>query len=158
MHVPLAVKAPGHEGSGRIVNEFVETVDFPASMLAWAGVKNVPETHGRSFVGLLDGSQKVGKDTVYGFSSKGGPEVFLRNLRWKLMAGDMRKDDDYRLYDVIADPAEQSESAAFYASVVGDLKGQLLEKFVGLGKRRGAKEISLTAEQLKILRSLGYVE
>jgi arylsulfatase A-like enzyme len=157
-HVPLRVKAPGHEGKGRVVDEFVESIDFTPSMLAWAGVKNVPAMQGESFMGLLEDSQAVWKDTVYGFSVKGGPEVSLRNMRWKLMAGDMQKADDYRLYDLMADPQEKVDASDYYEREAAELKGQLVEKFTSLGKPRGAKEAPLTPEQLKILKSLGYVE
>ena len=107
---PLAVRWPGKVKSGQKCNDFINLMDLAPTFLEVAGIKPLPEMSGRSFLGLLEGTEKPGSrnevflererhanvrkgDLSYPIRALRTPEfLYIRNLkpdRWP--AGDPEK-------------------------------------------------------------------
>jgi len=60
---PLAVRWPHRVKGGRVFDDFLNHADLAPTFLEAAGLKPLPEMTGRSFLGLLTGSEKPGQRT-----------------------------------------------------------------------------------------------
>lgn len=158
MHVPMIIKLPGTDVEGKVVTRLVENIDIMPSILEVLGVKNAPRMQGDSFVKLIENPQANWKDFVFGYSVKHGPRAFIRNSRWKLVAADIRKEDQFKVFDLSNDPGEKFDIKGNPDDVTEQLQTKLLERYMEIEKAGTQKEVTITSEQLKILKSLGYVE
>ena len=63
---PLAVRWPAQVKGGQACDDFINLIDIAPTFLQAAGLRPPPEMTGRSFLGLLTGTQKAGsRNTVF---------------------------------------------------------------------------------------------
>lgn len=60
---PLAVRWPAMAKGGRILDDFINLTDLAPTFLEAGGLKPLPEMTGRSFLGLVTGSERPGQRT-----------------------------------------------------------------------------------------------
>jgi arylsulfatase A len=107
--VPLIANWPGRIAAGGVTDDLVDFSDFVPTMLDAAGTVPAPglAIDGQSFLPRLTGSLYEPRRWVFShyWGQRGrtpeGAQEFARNQRWKLY-------DDGRLFDVAADPLEES--------------------------------------------------
>jgi len=158
VHVPMIMKLPGSAATSKVVTRLVESIDIMPSILAWLGVRNVPRMEGDNFMRLIDDPQAQWKDVVFGYSVKNGPTAFVRSSRWKLLTSNIQQDQKFKMFDLSSDPQEKSDIIGSPGDVTEQLKARLLDRYMKLEKPGQQKEVSITPEQLEMLKSLGYLE
>lgn len=107
-HVPLICSWPGTIPSGAVTTDLIDASDFLPTILEAAGI-TPPDDYlidGRSFLPQLKGETGNPRDWIYfHFEPMSGRVYrfarFIRDHRWKLY-------DDGRLFDLNADPEEES--------------------------------------------------
>jgi len=107
--VPLVVSWPGRFPGGRSVEEVVNLIDVPATVLDLAGAEPVPDMDGRSLVGLLEAGGPVSGWPNETFSQYVGahgdrPSCMIRSGPWKLMY--YPEFDSHLLFNLAEDPGE----------------------------------------------------
>jgi len=158
VRVPMIMKLPGAAVAGKVVAGLIESIDIMPSILALLGVSNVPRMQGDSFIRLIDDPQAQGKDVVFGYTVKDGPRAFARSSRWKLLTPNIQHDQQFKMFDLSSDPQEMLEITDNPDGVTEQLKAKLLDKYMKLEKPGPQKDVSITPEQLEMLRSLGYIQ
>jgi arylsulfatase A-like enzyme len=109
MRVPLLVRPPGGQESGRQNDCLVSHVDLVPTLLSWCGVESPGELHGVDIRALVEGSDASVRDglALEFHSSNWGerptPLRGWRTQRWKYVET-IGGDDE--LYDLDADPDE----------------------------------------------------
>ena len=129
-HVPLICTWPGTIPTDSVTTDLIDASDFLPTMLEAAEI-DLPDGYvmdGRSFLPQLKGETGDPRDYIYfHFESMSGRvhryARFIRTHRWKLY-------DDGRLFDLNADPEEESafESSADNAERT-DIRAQLVPIF-----------------------------
>ena len=152
--VPLIVRAPGIRASR--VEEPVGLAGVAPTILDLAGVEPADPSRGASLRAALEGDdppsrpiyfETLAGSLVYGWAELRG----LRSGRWKLIDS-----SDPELYDLEADPEEETNLAAREPARVEALREELLREAESIvtvpasGARPGA-------EMLEVLAGLGYV-
>ena len=151
--VPMIFHAPGRFAA-REEKAPARLIDIAPTLLEMAGAPALPGTDGRSLVPLLGGKPAAPAPayletqepwTAYGWAPLSG----IRDARWKLVQAPRPE-----LYDVAADPGEQSNVLASNrpATVA------LLKELRAVEARHAASSrSSQDAEAVARLRSLGYL-
>jgi arylsulfatase A-like enzyme len=108
-HVPFIAWWPGRIAPG-VADDLVESTDILPTLAELAGAQLPVPCDGISLVPRLLYGTPSPRQAIYGWYARGGPtsgkvEIWARDRRWKLY-------DDGRMYDVLADPGEQSPAAA----------------------------------------------
>ena len=155
-HVPLMIRWPGAERSGRSLPGLVQTIDLFPTLLAAAGLKP-PPSDGQDLRELTDHG-KAGRRAVFTeHSDRMGVSVRTRGYRYGWNEGNLPKlvPDGPYLYDLKADPGETRNLAgrglaAKRSSTASSSAGSRITTG-GRAPRRG----SLPRRRRK-LRSLGY--
>ncbi len=106
---PMIARWPGRIAAGQVLDDPVEAVDLPATIIDAAGVSSdirecLPESPGRSFLPLATGEGKAARGWAYsewGTGEKAWRMVYAEG--WKYIE---RGDGDCELYDLIHDPLE----------------------------------------------------
>ena len=137
---PMIVRAPGVTAAGSVCDHPVVSMDFFPTMLELAGLPAMPERHpdGLSFVQLLRGERPAASRTFYWHyphyhGSTWTPGASIRDGDWKLI--EFYHWDDVELYDLKADPGEQSDLSASQP----ERTAQLREKLRSWQQQLGAK-------------------
>ena len=139
---PLLMRAPGRTGDGVVVNDFVESVDIPATILDVLGVDPLPSMQGRSLKPYLKGGKSANpRDHIFS-EFLHNEEACVRTSRWKFThcTGKRFRNDGYetdnptpgryvRLYDLEADPGELLNVSDENPAVVGEMTELLLRRF-----------------------------
>jgi arylsulfatase A-like enzyme len=167
--VPLILQGPGIP-AGQVIAPVVEHVDLMPTLLQLTGLdKSTPAgVQGQSLVGLLSGDGAHDQGTtayseVHSFftlsESPGKRDIgviySIIDGRWKLLHFPRRPTYD-KLFDLQEDPGELRNLIDQHREIAERLLGELV--------RRDAVDTQLpergeiTAEDLELLRSLGYVE
>lgn len=116
VRVPAIVKLPGGSGSGpRRVSELTNHLDFTATLLDAGGAAPMPDSAGRSLLGLASGEPSHGESRSHVFASYDGNagracrQRMVRSRSHKLIhnIGDIAE-----LYDLVDDPRETINLAA----------------------------------------------
>jgi len=157
VRVPMIIKLPGAAVAGKVVAGLIESIDIMPTILALLTVSNVPRMQGDSFIRLIDDPQAQGKDVVFGYTVKDGPRAFARSSRWKLLTPNIQHDQQFKMFDLSSDPQEKSAITDNPDGVTEQLKARMLDKYMKLEKSGSQEEVSITPEQLEMLRSLGYL-
>lgn len=112
---PLIIRWPGVVKAGSVSNAHVTSPDFYPTLLAAAGLPGRPEQHvdGVSFMPVLRG-EAFARDPIFWhyphYGNQGGtPGSSVRWGKWKLI--EFFEDGRLELYDLEADPGEQSDLA-----------------------------------------------
>jgi arylsulfatase A-like enzyme len=165
MHVPLIVKLPKSDNKeGKVISSLVESIDIMPTTLDLLGIER-PKMQGKSLMELISGSEQ-GKEYVFGFGSSGS--LFIRTDRWKMVNDNGLQKDRFKLFDLHNDPAEQINLIGRELEIEYKLKRKLNEKIemskelredlLSQDGERDDKNVSLTQEEKKKLRALGYLE
>lgn len=166
LHVPLIMAGP-QTPRGKRVASYARLLDVMPTVLRQAGVDpiDVDEILGSDITPLFDGAELI--QPIYSEGMLyGSTERTLIGGGFKLMWDEMG--DEYRLFDVAADPGETNDVAAQHESVVADLRAAMTELQARLSEDRVRlmrekvveDSLSTTAERrraLNAMRALGYV-
>ncbi len=124
VRVPLIVRAPGG-GHPRTFDGMVQHVDLSATLCDIAGGEPVPDSDGRSFAKVLEGSDRWQRPVVRSECEGFG---MWRTERYKIVV-DERSMEPVQLFDLVDDPLEDtnlvSEPAA--AEVVRSLMDEFVQ-------------------------------
>ncbi len=173
MHVPLIIKLPQggfsftkYSGE-KTISHLVESIDIMPFILDIVGAQK-PFLQGESFIELLQGG-KEGKEYAFGFGTQEG--LFIRSERWKMINDKQVEEDRFKLFDLQADPGEQTDLVAQEPDVKATLHQELLSKLEALQDVTdlvGVKEPGITTpfekkvhigqEEREKLKALGYLE
>jgi arylsulfatase A-like enzyme len=169
IRVPLILQGPGIPAE-QVVATIVEHVDLMPTLLQLAGLDQptVAEVQGRSLVGLLseDGAhdqRTMAYSEIHSFftlsESPGKRDIgviySIIDGRWKLLHFPRRPTYD-KLFDLQEDPGELRNLIDQHRDVAESLLGELIRR-EAIDTQLPEKE-EITAEDLELLRSLGYVE
>jgi len=135
VRIPLLVRYPPLAKEGHLCDDFALSIDLAPTILAVAGVNEMPKMDGRSLVPLLEGKSvadwreafliEYNTDTVFPRVHKMGYKA-VRTKRWKYIRyHDLEGMDE--LYDLLVDPYEMSNKLhnPESAEIVRDLNGQI---------------------------------
>ena len=127
---PFLVSRPGSVPAGVVAEDLLSQYDLLPTLLDYAGVDGPadPELPGRSFVPLLRGEPLDGREQVVVFDEY-GPVRMVRTAQWKYVH--RYPYGPHELYDLAADPAEESNLAGDggHASRVAKMRCRLEEWF-----------------------------
>lgn len=167
--IPLILQGPGIP-RGQVIAPTVEHVDLMPTLLQLAGIdgSTISEVQGRSLVGLLSENDAHNQPTmayseVHSFftlsESPGKRDIgviySIINDRWKLLHFPRRPTYD-KLFDLLDDPGELNNLIDRHRDIAESLLDELIRR-KAIDTRLPEKE-EITAEDLELLRSLGYVE
>jgi len=112
VRTPYTVRWPGRVASGRTLDDPVETVDLPCTILEAAGLGNDPSLHlpntpGRSFLRYVTGEERVHRE--WAFAEHGSGWRMCRERDWKYV---YQPDGEDMLFDLERDPWEQQNLIA----------------------------------------------
>ena len=157
--VPLIVKMPGSEGTGRRVATPVQHIDLLPTLLDLVGAPRPPMLRGRSLGPLLAGvatefagqqSDPVYAESFFGRYHFGWSELYsLTDARYRFI-----KAPQPELYDLEADPAESRNVASARPQTVTAARAALDRFLAGVTVQAPAQVSSETRERLQ---ALGYV-
>ncbi len=152
LHIPLIISGPGIPATR--VGEIVSLLDLSPTLLEWLGVSAPPSFEGVSFASWLRGGAREHRTVI-------GEQRKLKSWfqhPWKLILNEAPAPAE--LYDVAADPLEQSNVAQANPGVVARLTARLEARLAG---HLDAEVLELEPgiddpEHLERLRALGYIE
>ncbi|HZN56169.1 MAG TPA: sulfatase [Candidatus Polarisedimenticolaceae bacterium] len=182
-NAPLLFYRPGGVPGGKIVEETVRTIDIMPTILALSGLAAPEGIAGRSLAGLIEGSAKgpggavAAERAPYVVSEKavtaevgGGPpphdteSYAIVEEGWKLIHNVKRHAGrpEFELYREREDPLNASDLAGAHPDIVKRLSDHLAAWRAQANDARLAPDSeatrSMSPEELKRLRSLGYVQ
>ncbi len=159
LHVPLLLRQPGGQAAKRI-HRTVRLIDLMPTLIDQLNLPEVEGLQGMSLAKEIMGKNSHKTVTAFAEGIKKGVEkkaIYLGD--WKLIITPTT--NWHELYNISDDPLEQNDLSVKYKSKVKHL-AKLLQKQVATNEQLGigvsTKTRTLTPEQLKRLRSLGYVE
>ena len=177
LHVPLIVRLPpalarslapeeGEEAlRGLVIADQVQLVDLYPTLLDLLGLPPQPELRGRSLRPLLVAGTASEREAIAEYTNIPTYErKTLRTSRFKFIVNTPRPRarrrgmrEEYELFDLRRDPAEQVNLAARHPEVVAFLH-ERLKGLLGGGERTMEEELpaGLDAELEAQLRALGY--
>ncbi len=132
LRVPTAIRWPGTVPPGTVIEHTITNLDWYPTLLAIAEVPQPSHTiRGRDFCSLLRGRDIPWDNDIYcEYSMRHGATTDMRAYRtpqWKLMI-DLHNTGREELYDLAADPAEQSNLSSSEDPRVVRAKDRLREK------------------------------
>ena len=154
LSVPLLIWGPGVE-PGRY-NEPVSLVDLRDTILESVGVVPGSSAAGHSLWPAVTRGQAIPDRSILAEATLYGPErraIIRWPLKLTLETGAGRR----RLYNLEADPAEQTDLASEEGRAVEFLSKELRSSMKAARQGVETEELPLNEERLKELRSLGYV-
>lgn len=155
--VPFLLWGPGIVPEGEAVEEVVGLVDVGPTLLELAGL-DVPEPaaddEGRSLVARIRGEGEA-PPRFSGGNLYGEPSVLVEEGRWRFI---LRSDGREELYDVVDDPGERSNVAARLPEVSERFRALVVPRLAAYLEQEGGTAAELSAETLKALQTLGYVQ
>ena len=178
IRVPLIVNNPALAGRGRKVEQQVQLIDLPVTILDFWNIELPEHMRGRSLVPLLE-STSPPPEPAYALSyttrgrkslkteegralwkkqiwSRGDSVTSLRvDNQWKIIMGDNGLSE---LYNMEEDGGEQNDLSASEQGVFEDVKEKLIQKTAGL-ESFGAQEVQqeLSPDTRNKLKALGYL-
>ena len=127
--IPLIVRLPKKRFTGTVLTELISLVDLYPTILDLAGADtSTIDVHGKSLVGLLEGSSSRWRDAVVvefdGLTHMNYTQRTMRYQNYKFGFNCGNRDE---LYDLAEDPYETRNlsSQADYAHIVKDFRGRL---------------------------------
>lgn len=150
LHVPLIVK-PAHDVVPRVVDDMVGLTDITPTILAAAGIESDASLDGRDLLSPIEPTP-VYFESLRPTTEGANPIVGLADDRWKYILTSRPE-----LYDLTQDPDELTNAIETAPAQARRLHGQLKETLLARSRQAGDSGISLDAEAVAKLRSLGYV-
>ncbi len=138
VRVPMVVRWPGVTQPATVCQQPVLIEDFFPSLLEMAGVQDLPQSDGRSFVPLLRGEKPADRERafVWHFPNNWGPTgpgigaySAIRKGDWKLIYyHDPEREHRYELFNLANDLGERHNLAESQAATRARLAGELAEQ------------------------------
>lgn len=130
---PMVMRYPGVIKSGTINNQMVMNLDLGPSILDAAGIKVPSDMQGKSFLPLVKGSSKKGKNAMYYHYYENGehavsPHFGISTGRYKLIRFYTRV-NTWELFNLEKDPSEMLNiyGKKGYDKITAELKKQLAQ-------------------------------
>jgi arylsulfatase A-like enzyme len=183
-HVPLLIRWPGHVAAGGRIDEVVESIDIMPTVLDLSQLPHPKAIQGQSLVPLLN-MKDDRKATIWQWRPAITEKPSLREKddapdpnnehdvswvsyaindgEWKLIHHTVRPAGrpEFELFDAKRDPLDQHDVASDRADIVARL-GKALDGWHRMAQaarlKPDSEAQSMTPEQLRQLRSLGYVK
>jgi arylsulfatase A-like enzyme len=160
IHVPLIIKVP-NKNDYQVIAEYVGLIDILPTLIKHLGLRTSEkvEMEGEP-INLNNGKRSKNSEIV----SETRREAFWQSVikdGWKFMA-DLKRNDK-RLYNLLEDPGEKNDLFKESREISKEFEG-LLETWLNeipekkLRYKIGKSDREFTLEELKKLRSLGYVK
>jgi arylsulfatase A-like enzyme len=127
VHVPLIIWGPGRVPVVQS-RAMVALVDVLPTLLEVLGLPEAGTVNGRSLLPLMRGDTSVHRDAIMLSEATWQASRGVRTERWKFikyLQTTIYGRDGVELYDLAADPAEQTNVAAQHPEVVADLSDRL---------------------------------
>ena len=161
LHVPLFLRWPGVLRSGKRVRRAVQLIDVMPTLIEQLSLPKVKGLQGRSLAGEIaaPGSGKPVVAFAEGAKIHQQRAIYLDD--WKLIIITQQEGSWLQLYNISSDPLEQNELSQTHKKELMRLVKALQYQSMMNEKQKdfpGAGTVSLTPEEEKRLRSLGYVE
>lgn len=153
LHVPLII-AGNDVSKGRVDHRMVSSVDIATTILNYLNIPPPPRMEGKNLLARSTDTKDM-QDAV--FSQYGRLRYSIRTEKWKLIEN--MRTHKIELYDFEHDPGERTNLVTNKPEEVERLTGRL-EKWRKTRKvleRGNERKVKLTDQQLKRLKSLGYV-
>ena len=157
LNILMFIKAPDLEPAS--VDTNVSIIDLMPTILELANLDPVPGRQGVSLVPLLTGSARRESDLAQRalFAHRGsGPGQDL----WAVLHQGrklIQQGDTFQLFDTIHDPLDQQNVVLTELEAAKNLKAILDEYRQNSFMRGESTQIELDADEIEVLRSLGYV-
>ncbi|MHC4377376.1 MAG: sulfatase [Planctomycetota bacterium] len=161
LQVPLIVRLPGAPNPGTVIETLASTVDVVPSLGRWLALGEWPLPLDGMYLDTLPEDGRA----IYLRSNRPIPDLGVRTASDKVIVG---QDSDagtlsaIQYYDLLADPAEQSNAVERApADVVersSDLRAWYGERLNELTSRKREAGVKLTPAQRQMLSVLGYGE
>jgi arylsulfatase A-like enzyme len=130
---PMVLRYPGVIKSGSVNSNMVMNLDIGPTLLDAAGIKIPNDMQGKSFLPLIKGSAKKGRDAMYYHYYENGehsvsPHFGISTGRYKLIRFYTRV-SGWELFDLEKDPSEMKNiyGQKGYEKVTADLKKKLAQ-------------------------------
>lgn len=151
--VPLVFVGPGV--TPRVVEPRVSLLDVMPTVLELLSVEG-PAMQGASLVPLVEGNREQWTSPLF---SERDQNVELRSIirdRYHLI---VRREPEGRwLFDMEADPTEQTNLIGGRSRLAADMERELLEYYSGLTRHIAGASGDLSAEEVMQLKALGYAD
>ncbi len=173
IRVPLILRLPGDRHAGSRIVEQVHHIDVAPTILDFLGVGGLPRAHGRSMRPLIEAPDSPAADRPV-FSTAlpqtwRVPEVVgefkydvlvssIRIPSWKLIAYPGIDGEIFQLFDLESDPAETRNLSAAEDEKLAELSRSLGAWRREAGDRESVPPPTLSPEEEKALRALGYID
>ncbi len=162
LHVPLFLRWPGVLKPGKLVHKTVQLIDLMPTIIEQLALPEVKGLQGRSLTGEIASARSGKPVAAFAEASKGPQQKAIYLGDWKLIISRSgRKTGRSQLYNLSSDPLEQNELSQLQGRQL-DMLTKILEEQSAVNKQLGnmvwTGEVSLTPEQERRLRSLGYLE
>jgi arylsulfatase len=151
IHVPLIVRVPGAD-QGRRIDELVSLVDVVPTVLDAAGLPDVLECSGLSLLPLINGSASL-LAREYVVAEDDYQHVCIRGRRTKYITGP----EEEFLFDLIADSRELINIIDDQPEFIAELR-MITDGYSENAVTVRDDEMKQSADELRKLKSLGYVE
>ncbi len=173
LNVPLLLWWPGVVPPGLRIDETVESIHLMPTLIELSGIRAAEGIQGQSLVPLLarpEEPSSLGWLARGAFSEKtvgGRAREYASSLvldDWKLIrnAESLNKESEYELYDHGTDPLDLRDVASEHPNVIERLAYELtLRREQATAPRISPDDVpleSLSSEQIRRLRSLGYIQ
>jgi arylsulfatase A-like enzyme len=160
LRVPLMIHLPD-SNRGRRVEAPVSLLDVFPTLLALCGAEPHPEMEGRDRSALLSGGDSDGFEIFLETCMMGSIRKGIMNDRFKLIHDS--SGDSYRLYDMVADPAERHNiMGRVQTPEISRLRGRLdsfTERSLASMADYSGREAGETPPELRDqLRDMGYLQ
>lgn len=171
---PLAWRPPGGVPGGQVLSTPISILDLVRTVCVHAGLGAPPLHQGRElpaawfgFAGHADAGEPAGGDSppTEARFQEGDPVLSecpphlcaLRSGRWKLIRRGREDAPVWRLFDLEADPREQTDLAWTHPDTVAGLRNLMEGMFAGREFTGGEVERIVDPQMLEKLRALGYI-
>lgn len=126
-HIPLIVRHPDSKYAGKRVPGLMSHLDYMPTMLSLVGIPGFPGLDGKNAWTMADGGAPIRNRTFMGF----GNFAAVRDNKWHYFQNFRGKDPGKgpALYDLEADPGEQTNVFAQHPDVVAERRALIAERF-----------------------------
>lgn len=170
IHIPLAFVIPGVTSPGTKIKSQVRNIDIMPTILDALHIAYAGKMRGTSLLPLLGGQGKsrpcFGESGENYFPQNSRREVpgikgkwrWLREDRFKLLYIPHEQSEEWKLFDLEADPGETKDVSLQYPDITASMKAELV-KWMGEDKlARHSTDSPLSPEAREELKALGYVD